>query len=194
MSSIEDKVLLAAIEEGGRHMPPTFSTIRIAEKCKVSEFLIYDHFKNKANLLQAAHIFLLGKLAEEAEAASKKDSDFESFFSDLVSYELAHPAWNGYFLNYGLCYPQGEILSESQKSSEAFYDNHKGVLLPRYCPLEEPIIDRLRFRFFFREVYAFSQLLITQQIDDTPEVRAKEAQLLFTGLSRNKNLRKKPTK
>jgi AcrR family transcriptional regulator len=187
MSSIEDKVILAAVDEGGKHMPPTFSTIRIAERCKVSEFLIYDHFKTKANLLGAAHIFLLGKLAEAAKKAAENSSDFESFFSALVSFEVAHPCWNGFLLNYGLCFPQGEILLENQKASEAFYETNKPLLIPRYCPEGNPEEDRFRFRYFFREVYGFSQMIILKEIDDTPELRSKEAKLLFNGLSELKN-------
>lgn len=182
MNNIEDKVLLAAIDEGGRHMPPTFSTIRIAERCHVSEFLIYDHFKTKAFLLQSAHIFLLDKMSKEANAAADKSPTFISFFSELVHYEMAHPSWNGFLLNYGLCFPQSEIAKEDRQASEAFYENNIKVLIPRYWPEEEPKIDRYRFRYFFREVYCFAQLLIIQEIEDTPEVIEKEAKLLVYGL------------
>jgi AcrR family transcriptional regulator len=106
LEGIDEKILIATLDEGGSNATNRFSTVRIAKACDISEFTIYDHFTSKSHLLAEADVYLGKQLDVFARKASAEAKDFLDFFSKMMDYQLAHPTWNGFFLNYSAIFPR----------------------------------------------------------------------------------------
>jgi AcrR family transcriptional regulator len=51
LDNIDEKIINATIQIGSSNEANKLSTKEIAKACEISEFVIYDHFKSKDNLI-----------------------------------------------------------------------------------------------------------------------------------------------
>jgi AcrR family transcriptional regulator len=185
MNPIDERVLLATLDEGGSTALGSFSIIHIAQASGVSEFVILDHFKTREKLLLEAGNFLGEHLSDEMKKVVAENLTPEEAFSALVDFQLAHPTWNGFLLNYSYAVPQ----FNPDKDQEAIFNERliDGALrlrkfFPGSAALPSQHLFRL-YRYFVRNLIAFCQTLITGENEDSPALRASEASFLFQGLS-----------
>jgi hypothetical protein len=185
MNPIDEQVILATLDEGGKTFVGNFSTIHIAQKSGVSEFVILDRFESRENLLEQSMVYLEKKFQTEILEVCRRARTFEETFSSLVDYLLDHPTWNGFFLNYGYLTPQ----CNPNKDQEAAFNEwlmdegfELAKLSSRLKSLPSPSVFDL-FRYFLRELVSFSQTLISAENVDSPALRSRESAFLFQGLS-----------
>lgn len=185
MSPLDEKIILATLDEGGSTFVGDFSTIHIAEASGISEFVIHDHFKTRAILLEETGRYLGAHFQQEMIRAITETSSPEEAFSQLVDYQLAHPTWNGFSLNYSHAIPQ---LNGDKEAEDSFNERlMDGALdLVKFFPGCDVLSSQCLFhlyRYFFRELIAFSQTIICGENRDSPDLRATETSFLLQGLS-----------
>jgi AcrR family transcriptional regulator len=177
---VEEKIILATIEERGNNPVNRFSTVKIAQTCGISEFVIYDHFKTKVALLNATDLYLSHLLFSYAEEAIKMNDNFSDFFSDLMMFQVRHPSWNGFWLNYSSAFPRFSSEKEENPASiplsllQAF---QKYFPKAHYPDLEEA------FRFIVRETVCFARYVIYSEVPGNAHRLEAESKIVYGGLS-----------
>ena len=184
----DEKIILATIEEGGNNPTNRFSTLKVAANCGVSEFLIYDHFKSKIALLNAADLYLSKLLFAYSEEAVKINDSFSDFFSDLMLFQVRHPSWNGFWLNYSSIFPRFSLEREENPASVPL-----SLLqaLRKYFPdASFPDLDEA-FRFIIRETICFARYVIYSEVPGNAHRIEVESRIVYGGLNafkKDKNL------
>lgn len=178
--ALQEKIILATIEEGGKEFPSAFSSDKIAENCQIPPLELYASFQTKTALLSAADDYLGQKLFAYANAALEVDETFEAFFSDLMTFQLRHPSWNGFWLNYSSIFPR--FSSESEESP---LEIPPALLqkLSRYLPKGSELSLDEAFRFLVRETVCFSRYVIYSEVPGNAHRLSVEAKLVYGGLS-----------
>jgi AcrR family transcriptional regulator len=183
MSGVEEAIVLATLEEGGRKPLQDFSLSHVAQTCGFSEFVIFDHFKSKENLLASSDHFVFEQLQKQIVSLKKTSSDFFAFFNGLIDFQLAHPAWNGFLLNYGYLPKDRSFKTiDIVFPRDGVFSILKDLMENEDLNLGEDEIFIL-YTFFLQELLSFAQLILNLDIPDTPENRAREAQLITWGLA-----------
>jgi len=131
MNQLEEAVLLATIDEGGNNPVQKFSTIHIAAACGVSEFLIYEHFVSRQKLLVEADDYVAQHFRAQVLALTEKHLPYPELFSALLDYQLAHPSWNGFSLNYGHFFPRYMVSTKLKKSISTNLSSRLGDVYSR---------------------------------------------------------------
>jgi AcrR family transcriptional regulator len=187
--SIEEQIIQASIIEGGKNSANLFSTKQIAETCGINEARIYEIFQSKESLLEQTDLYLATHWRDAVVKAAEKNTDFQVFFSEIIDYQMSNRYWNGFSLNYGHLSPRYSV----DRLSEAYRERMTvtaSLVLPHFFPNvpKENLLDL--YRFFMREMIAFTQLLLSHQIPDTPVSRSIEANLLLNGLNAYRQTKK----
>jgi AcrR family transcriptional regulator len=176
----DQKIILATIEEGGNNPTNRFSTIKVAANCGISEFVIYDHFKSKIALLNAADLYLSKLLFSYAEEAVKINANFNDFFSDLMLFQVRHPSWNGFWLNYSSIFPRFSLEKEENPASVPL-----SLLqaLQKFFPnASYPDLDEA-FRFIIRETICFARYVIYSEVPGNTHRIEAEGRIVYGGLN-----------
>lgn len=182
---IDEKILLLTIEEGAKKPANRFSTKDIALRLGISEFVIFDHFESKENLIAQADAYISIPFYQTVLASAKTSQHFSEFFSKMVDYLLAHPSHNAFAINYCRVFPRYE-----KDSNFPDYQKDTQILLESLCeiyPLKHPEDAFTIWARFNRELLSYCQLLIEKRIPDTPENRLTMSNLLFHGFSQYAN-------
>jgi AcrR family transcriptional regulator len=176
----DEKIILATIEEGSNNPTNRFSTVKIAQNCGVSEFVIYDHFKTKIALLNATDLYLSNLLFAYAEEACKANDDFFGFFNDLMMFQVCHPSWNGFWLNYSSVFPRFALEKEespAQVPVSLLREFEKYFLGSNYQDLDEA------FRFIVRETICFARYVIYSEVPGNAHRIEAESKIVYGGLN-----------
>jgi AcrR family transcriptional regulator len=202
IEGIDQKILLATLDEGGSNPPNRFSTVHIAAACGISEFTVYDHFHTKSHLLTEADVYLGRLLDSYTREASKESSTFAEFFSKMMDFQLAHPTWNGFFLNYSIVFPHfGSEEDQGVADLKKHMTDTAKEVMPKFVTPKITEDIREIFLFFLREVICYSRYIIGGDAVDSPKGRELESRVVFGGLNafryvkekKSKNLTPKPT-
>jgi AcrR family transcriptional regulator len=179
MEEIDLKIIETAIAVAGESEANRFSTREIASRLGISEFMIYDHFHDKDNLLN---------LCDEKVASDYYDSvlkwaplcqDFHDFFSHVMDEHIAYRTHGAFAINYCRVFPRYEKASDFsvfKANVELTIDN---VL--RYFPLAKREDAFALWCFFTREFTCDAQLFIDHRLPDTPANRYLMADLIYQG-------------
>jgi AcrR family transcriptional regulator len=76
------------------------STMRMAEECGVSEFMIFSYFGNKEGLIGAALVYSWKLIAQAAYSDEPDNESMEELLNRLLDFAFAHPAIVGFIVNY----------------------------------------------------------------------------------------------
>jgi AcrR family transcriptional regulator len=184
LEGIDEKILIATLDEGGSNATNRFSTVRIAKACDISEFTIYDHFTSKNHLLAEADVYLGKQLDSFARQASAEATDFLDYFSKMMDFQLAHPTWNGFFLNYSRIFPRFGLAPDEDDAEIWTHLTETGrMTMSKFITPKSQDEVRDLFLFFFREVVCYSRYVIAKDVADTPRRRELEAKVVFGGLN-----------
>lgn len=176
----KEKVILALIEESGNAPAHCFSLERVAERSSSKEKDIQATFQSEALLLNAGDAYLSSLLFAYAEEAAKENNDFSAFFSDLMLYQIRHPSWNGFWLNYSSTFPRFPNEKEENPVSipvSLLQAIQKYFPTLPYRGLEEA------FRFIIRETICFARYVIYSEVPGNLHRLEAESRLVYGGLS-----------
>ncbi len=94
------------------------STKEIAKACNISEFVIYDHFQSKDNLVSQTDRYVSKKIVDEIFLLAKKKPDFQTFWNDMNDYLIAHNDMTSFLVNYGHIFPRANKPSDQNEYVE----------------------------------------------------------------------------
>jgi AcrR family transcriptional regulator len=182
LDNIDEKIVDATIKVGSRNGANRLSTKEIAKECAISEFVIYDHFQSKDNLVNIADHKVFEIASVEAERLFENEAlSFKDIWNGLVNWFLAHPDLVTWTLNYGHIFPRAEKPSDVQdfradiaQVARRCVKNSNLTQDWEYCYL---------YMWLFRSIVCFTQFLITGELDDTPEIREKSYLSTYQGFS-----------
>jgi AcrR family transcriptional regulator len=180
LGDIDTAILRATIQVAGFSEPNRFSTQEIADLCHISEYVIFDHFKTKDNLLAQADRVITKDYYDAIEGALAKAHDSREFFYSLIDFLLLHPDNNRFALNYCRVFPGADKPCDYDFFKQNCLDLIHEV--QSHCPDLLPEVDPFAaWCEFTRELVCYSQFLIDGKLPDTPENRDIFYRLLFEG-------------
>jgi AcrR family transcriptional regulator len=180
LDNIDEKIVDATIRVGSRNGANRLSTKEIAKECGISEFVIYDHFQSKENLINIAdHKVFEISSAQAQELFDHPAFGFEEVWNGMIDWFLAHPDLVTWILNYGHIFPRAEKPADvddfradiAQVARRSFKDNSLTEDW-EYCYV---------YMWLFRSMVCFAQFLITGELDNTPAIREKSFLLTYKG-------------
>jgi hypothetical protein len=176
----EEKIILALIEEGGNAPAHCFSLSEVARKSGVKEKAIRERYQSESLLLNAGDAYLSARLFTYAEEAAKSNATFASFFSDLMVFQIRHPSWNGFWLNYSSAFPRFPNEKEENPVSIPL-----GLLqaLQKFFPAKSYQGLEGAFRFIIRETICFARYVIYSEVPGNVHRLEAESRLVYGGLS-----------
>jgi hypothetical protein len=179
MDETEKAILFATIEEGGNAFPNAFQTAKVAKRSGVSEYVLYERYMSKAKLLYAADLYLSSFLFDYALQAAEADTSFSAFFADLMLFQVRHPSWNGFWLNYSSIFPR---VSLAQEEKEAIVPTPLLKALSKFFPKTAETNLAKAFRFLCRESICFARYVIYSEVPGNEHRLLAESQIVYGGL------------
>jgi len=182
MEEIDLKILEMTIEVAGESEPNRFSTREIAARLGISEFMVFNHFHDKDNLIN---------LCDEKAASDYYDSvlkwaplcsDFHDFFSHVMDEHIALRTHDAFAINYCRVFPRYEKASDFAIFKANVELTIRSVI--RYFPLAHPEDAFALWCFFTREFACDAQLFIDRRLPDTPKIRYLMADLIYEGFGK----------
>jgi AcrR family transcriptional regulator len=181
MSEIDEQIILTAIQVAGASEANRFSTKEIAARLGISEFMIYDHFHDKDNLLNKCDERCAADYYSSILKWMPLSKSFLEFFNHVMDDHLQRTGFGAFAINYCRVFPRFEKASDFayfKANVEATID---AVLV--YFPLAHREDAFALWCYFTREFTCDGQLLIEKRIADTPKNRALMAELILNGFT-----------
>jgi AcrR family transcriptional regulator len=181
LSNADERILAATIQVAGSSKAGFFSTEEIAKLAGLSEFTIYNRFKNKKQLIAKANDYSLHIFLTLYEGLAKKSKDTEEFFDQFIETLVAHPYWVYFGLNYSLVYPRLRQAGEYKIFKEELHDfliTHRDLFRP-------DVNDEQWFRLFtygVRSLLGSAVLILDAAEKDTSDNRKVMYLLTYKGL------------
>jgi AcrR family transcriptional regulator len=129
----DERILEATIQVAGRSKAGFFSTQEIAEVAGLSEFTVYNRFKNKQTLIERANERATNIFLEAYRSLQNKNPTSEAFFNAYLTALLAHPDCVYFAMNYCLVFPranQGEEYRDFEKILQDFLAENRSFFRP----------------------------------------------------------------
>lgn len=183
LDNIDEKIIAATIQVGSTNGANRLSTKEIAKACGISEFVIYDHFQTKDNLVSTVDRFVFEQINDECDAFNSKNKSFESFWEHMLDYMLAHRDYNVFAINYSHIFPRAEKYPD-------YEDFIATVIVPLVqknpyfldTPIEHQDRAVMLYLLMMRSIINFAQFITNGTIVDSPEVRRNSYQAMAEGL------------
>ena len=184
LDNIDEAIVKATITIGGsKKASRGFAIKEIAERCSVSEYVIFRHFTTKQNLMAVADKSVGHLLASEAKTLRKTSTDFDQFFFRYLDWLLAHKELTFFSLNYGHGVPHASDapLTNTAEFNQLIQDDATALhLLPDEAPDDE---QALAWKFFLRNLLYFAGSILVKDTEDNDLNRAWMRQIVFAGLT-----------
>lgn len=184
LDNIDEKIIDATIKVGSENGANKLSTKEIAKVCDISEFVIYDHFKSKENLVSIADKKIAEAVMGEALSTLKINADLVSFYSTMVDFCLAKKDYTAFTINYGHIFPRTTKPADYDAfMNEVFMPSAKeGVgLLSLSFPDDTSCLHL--WLWLFQNVIIYCQLVILGSLVDSKARRFEAGKLVASGLS-----------
>jgi AcrR family transcriptional regulator len=174
LDNIDEKIIDATILIGSTNGANKLSTKEIAKACGISEFVIYDHFQTKENLVSIADQKITSEFNEGIHVLlNEKNVALDEMWNRLVDFFIAHPDYTSFLINYSHIFPRTTkpadydqfLANEILEPAKATAQYMKAVL-----PSE---IDYVYvWMWIVRSAVTYAQFIVGKSLVDTPEVRA----------------------
>jgi AcrR family transcriptional regulator len=182
MEEIDKKILDMTIQVAGESEANRFSTREIAAKLGISEYMIFDHFHDKDNLLNLADERVADYYYASILKWGPQSANFFEFFSHIMDDLLSASSHGAFAINYCRVFPRYEKASDFSFFKEQCQNAIDTVL--RFFPLHHPEDDAFSlWCYFTREFVCDTQLFIDHHLSDTPKNRYWMAKLIYEGFS-----------
>jgi AcrR family transcriptional regulator len=180
LNHIDDKIVKATISLAGTpESRKGFATKDIAERCRVSEYVIFKHFINKQNLMIVADKEVMNAFANGAASLQKQGLDFPGFFNRFLDFLLAHKDLTFFALNFGHGIPHAaDTPVWENKEYESFLKKNAIAFLDPI--LQDENTPALAWDFFMRNCLYFAGFILFGEWADNPDNR----KLMFSLVSR----------
>jgi AcrR family transcriptional regulator len=184
IENADERIIHATIAVACHSDPGVFSTRKIAVAAHVSEYMIYDHFHNKKNLINACMMYLNGRyLHAVLDEAAKPHADSFAFFNGFLDRMMAEPEETSFSLNYSEVFPR--------EKKRDYYPLYAKLMMEAFHPFKDFAFSKdlsietwvNLLAFGIRETIQDANFLLAKQVKDTPENRATMCRLIFQGLS-----------
>jgi len=174
---IEATIALGASTQGGRG----FATKDIAERCHISEYVIFKHFTNKQNLLGITDQRVGEQVAQAAIAIANTAQQVEDFSSALLDWLIQHPDITFFSLNYGHGIPHASdtILPMDENIRQEWVEKGRKIFKAPQEVTDEDYL--LSWQFLLRNLLYFAGFILLKNIEDTKEVRNRVLQIVVEG-------------
>lgn len=171
------EILQKTIEVASKEERGTCSTREIADRCKISEYVIFDRFKSKDNLLKEATKFITARFfAWDKEFRMRYGADREGFFNAYLDRLLSAPEDTRFAGNYLLVFPRQGDLEQVATFAEDVRDK-----IAAAGAQNDPNAFFL-FVYEAQEVVQDALLILSHQLEDTAENRHLMFTLIHNGL------------
>jgi Transcriptional regulator len=181
LDNIDEKIIDATIQIGSSNGANRLSTKEIAKLCGISEFVIYDHFRSKDNLISIANHRIFDEVAVViSQLLGKENVGFETFWNRMVDWYISHPNYTTWSIHYGHVFPRAEkpfdeddFLVDSTREARLVLKNSENQEDWKVCYLSLWIL---------RNIIYFAQLVLSKQLDNTPEIRGFSCATSYGGV------------
>jgi AcrR family transcriptional regulator len=181
LNDADTRILDATIKVAGNSRAGHFSTEEIAKVAHLSEFTVYNRFKNKKELIIKANDYSLHLFLSLYEKMAKRSKTSGEFFDRFLTELLAHPYLVYFGMNYSLVFPRLQQAGEYQVFQDELHD-----FLTKHRDLFRPDInDEQWFRLFsygVRSLLGSALVILDQAIEDNPETRKMMYLLTYKGI------------
>jgi AcrR family transcriptional regulator len=183
LDNIDEKIIAATIQVGSSNGANKLSTKEIAKACGISEFVIYDHFQTKDNLVSTVDRYVFDKINEECNTTNSKTMSFEDFWSHMLDYLILHSDYNAFAINYSHIFPRVEKYPD-------YEDFVSSVIIPLVDKnpyfLQTEIKDSqhaaLLYMSMMRSIINFAEFIINGTLKDSQELRKDAYNTMALGL------------
>lgn len=184
LDNIDSKIIEETIRIGSENGANHLSTKEIAKACLISEFVIYDHFKTKSLLIEAAEEVVDEEVLGAFQKEALKKPSLEELYLASLEYFLSHLRYAGYLINYGKAFPSVTPRNSLSEHIEQLLTDSETVFYSLY-PMKPNATQGNHYYglVFLRSVVEGSVLLASGQIKDTDANRILYAQTQLKGLS-----------
>lgn len=183
LENIDEKILDTTIEYGSRITTEKPSTKSIAKVCGVSEFVIYDHFSSKENLVAEADKRVMNKLYRVQKKLYCQNIDFKTFWYKMVDYFVTNPTITGWTMNYGYIFPRTKEPTGSKDAENKIMEMGKEALISLGFHLNNDNAYLFTWMWIYRSIVTYAALVIFAGMADFPAAREGSYNLCFNGVS-----------
>jgi AcrR family transcriptional regulator len=183
LDNIDEKIIAATIQVGSTNGANKLSTKEIAKACGISEFVIYDHFQTKDNLVSTVDRYVFDKINEECSSFNSKSTTFEEFWGHMLDYLILHSDYNAFAINYSHIFPRVDKYPD-------YEDFVASVIVPlveknpyflsTHIQNQERAV--LLYMSMMRSIINFAQFIINGTLKDSPELRKDSYNATAIGL------------
>lgn len=183
LDNIDEKIIDATIKVGSENGTNKLSTKEIAKFCSISEFVIYDHFKSKENLVSTADKKIAEAIMDEALKILGSNVNPFFFYSAMVDFCLLKKEYTAFTINYGHIFPRtSKPVDYDQFAKTVFLPAAKEGASFFHIRLIDDASTLYLWLWLIGNVIIYSQLVLEGSLEDTPAKRKESAQLVITGL------------
>jgi AcrR family transcriptional regulator len=182
LENIDEAIIDAAIEVGAANATNRFSTKTLARKCGISEFVIYDHFKTKDNLLDVADHKIGDDFSEYLISKTKTCASNYALWNACFDFFLARPSYSLFAVHYGMVYPWSLAKSRDKEAAQNYIAAVAMEVLSGRPSLGTKHIYYLVGAAFVGQILGYATMVIQGQVMDTPEFRQIVSGISINGL------------
>lgn len=184
LDNIDEKIIEATLQVGSENGANKLSTKEIAKVCGISEFVIYDHFKTKENLLSITDQKICAEYGEEVARISENTTVFEEFWNQSVDFYIARPRYTAFSINYGHIFPR---IIKPQDYETFLAENiapiAKKASLHYQVNLPDDKETTYAWMWITRTIVTYAQFVLSRSLDDTPAIRNLSCSCAIAGIS-----------
>jgi len=181
LDNIDEKIIDATIQIGSLNEANKLSTKEIAKVCEISEFVIYDHFKSKDNLISIAdHKIFEDSAAYVEKLILQEHQPSDVYWNKMVDFYLTNPNYIGWSINYGHIFPRPEKPADIDEFRTDISAESKKCF--SYLGLKDDLQYYFFYMWMFRSFVFFAQFVLNGELDNSPETRAVASHLFIVGM------------
>jgi hypothetical protein len=181
LDNIDEKIINATIQIGSSNEANKLSTKEIAKACEISEFVIYDHFKSKDNLISITnHKIFEDSAAYVEQLILVEHQPFEVYWNKMVDFFLQNQNYVGWSINYGHIFPRPEKPADSDEFREDITAEARKCF--SYLNLKNDWEYYFFYMWMFRSFVFFAQFVLNGELQDTPETRSVSCHFYLVGI------------
>lgn len=178
LKNIEEKMIAAITEIGAKEGVKAVTAVKVAAKCDISSFTVFEHFKTKRGFLDAAaQAFDRKNMAFTAKMLSE-GKDFIEVWDIMQDFFLSDPDGTLFYISYTSEF--GFDPTTNNARGEEFLQVAR-VLFPKKTHLDDDQMLEL-WDYVTSMAFYYAEKIIHGYIANTPEVKAYVKRLVCEGV------------
>lgn len=184
LDNIDEKIIDATIRVGSTNGANKLSTKEIAKACAISEFVIYDHFQSKENLVSVADKKVFDYFYAKAEEIMPgSEEGLYAFWNKMVDVMIEKADYNAFEINYGHLYPRALAAADySAFMAEVYMAKIAESKFPIKTREDNNYLGTFIYLWIARSIISYAQWIISGAIIDNKVQRDASAKLACEGI------------